>query len=104
MSGDKLRDIASVIRSKNAGPLLLTLDVILPNSETFDRVINSGAIEALPMAKLYGVSHNEVIVTPYLQALAIKITLPRRYRSGGPQDTDVYGAQQHVPLFNVEIK
>ena len=103
MSGDKLKDIASVIRSKNAGPLLLTLDVILPDCETFDRVVNSGALAASHMAALYGVSHNEVIVTPYAQALAIKITLPRRHRSGGPEDTDVYGAQQHVPLFNVEI-
>ena len=103
MSADKLRDIASVIRSKNAGPLLLTLDVILPDFETFSRVVDSGALAASRMADLYRVSHNEVSVTPYAQALAIKITLPRRFRSGGPQDTDVYGAQQHVPLFNVEI-
>ena len=103
MSGDKLKDIASVIRSKNAGPLLLTLDVILPDYETFERVVNSGGLAASRMAALYGVSHNEVTVTPYAQALAIKITLPRRQRSGGPEDTDVYGAQQHVPLFDVEI-
>ena len=103
MSRDKLKDIASVIRSKNAGPLLLTLDVILPDFKTFDRVVNSGALSPSRMADLYGVSHNEVSVVPYSQALAIKITLPRKYRSGGPEDTDVYGAQQHVPLFNVEI-
>ena len=103
MSRDKLKDIASVIRSKNAGPLLLTLDVILPDFKTFDRVINSGALSPSRMADLYGVSNNEVSVVPYSQALAIKITLPRKYRSGGPEDTDVYGAQQHVPLFNVEI-
>ena len=104
MSGDKLKDIASVIRSKNAGPLLLTLDVILPDYETFNRVLASGALAPSHMAILYRVSHNEITVTPYAQALAIKITLPRRHRSGGPEDTDVYGAQQHVPLFNVEIK
>ena len=103
MNRDKLKDIASVIRSKNAGPLLLTLDVILPDFKTFDRVVNSGALSPSRMADLYRVSHNEVSVVPYSQALAIKITLPRKYRSGGPEDTDVYGAQQHVPLFNIEI-
>ena len=103
MSGDKLREIASVIRSKNAGPLLLTLDIILPDFETFNRVVNSGALEPSRIATKYSVSHNEVHVTPYAQALAIKITMPRRFRSGGPEDTDVYGAQQHVPLFDVEI-
>ena len=38
----KLKDVASVIRSKNAGPLLLTLDVILPDKATFDQVVAAG--------------------------------------------------------------
>ena len=103
MSGHRLKDLARVIRSKNAGPLLLTLDVILPDRETFDRVAGSGALAPERMAALYRVSHNDVMVTPYAQALAIKITLPRRHRSGGPDDSDVYGAQQHVALFDLEI-
>ena len=103
MIGRKLKDVASVIRSKNAGPLLLTLDVILPNKVTFDQVVAAGVLAPERMAELYRVSNNEVSVIPFVQALAIKITLPRRYRSGGPLDSDVYGAQQHVPLFDLEI-
>ena len=103
MIGRKLKDVASVIRSKNAGPLLLTLDVILPDKVTFDQVVAAGVLAPERMAELYQVSHNEVSVIPFVQALAIKITLPRRYRSGGPLDSDVYGAQQHVPLFDLEI-
>ena len=36
-------------------------------------------------------------------ALAIKITIKRPIDSGGIGDTDVYGAQQHAPLFDVSI-
>lgn len=103
MSRQKLKDIAKVIRSKNAGPLLITLDVILPDRATYDRVIAANALTPSTVAKLYGLSDNEVAVTPYAQALAIKMTFPRLHRSGGPRDSDVYGAQQHVPLFDVEI-
>ena len=103
MTRRKLKDVASVIRSKNAGPLLLTLDVILPDQAAFDQVVAAGVLAPARMAELYRVSHNEVSVIPYAQALAIKITLPRRHRSGGPSDSDVYGAQQHVHLFDLKI-
>jgi len=103
MSGRYLKDIATVIRSKNAGPLLLTLDVILPDQETFNCVSASEILASRNIAKIYGVSHNEVVVTSYAQAYAIKVTLPRINRSGGPNDSDVYGAQQHVPLFYLQV-
>ena len=99
----RLADVAKVIRSKNAGPLLLTIDVIFDDQSIYEKVIASGIISIEVFAKLYGVSHNEVAVIPYAQALAIKITLPRLHRSGGPADTDVYGAQQHAPVLNLEF-
>ena len=37
-------DLASVLRSKNAGPLYLTVDIIFDEPEKYDRVVESGAI------------------------------------------------------------
>jgi len=99
----RLADLARVIRSKNAGPLLLTIDVIFDDRDSYDRVIRSGALAADRIAALYGVSHNQTAVLPYPQALAVKITLPRLHRSGGPGDTDVYGAQQHAPMLEILV-
>jgi hypothetical protein len=45
----------------------------------------------------------EIRVTHYAAALAIKIAMPRSVVSGSPGDRDVYGAQQHLPLLSVEI-
>ncbi|MDD5196849.1 MAG: DUF4387 family protein, partial [Candidatus Omnitrophica bacterium] len=39
----------------------------------------------------------------FAQAWAIKITIPRAVASGGIGDTDIYGAQQHAPLYSLKI-
>ena len=36
-------------------------------------------------------------------SIAWKATLPRRIPSGAVGDTDVYGAQQHAPLLDIEV-
>jgi len=98
-----LQELTSVLRSKNAGALLCTLDLMFEDPETYRRVRDSGALSAARIAELYHVSHNEVSIIPYEVALAIKITLPRLVPSGSFGDTDIYGAQQHGPLLTLEI-
>ena len=99
----KLRDLAKVIRSKNAGALLISLDVIFDGEDTYKRVLNSGVLIPRTIAPLYKVSDNEVAVIPFDVALAIKITIPRPFPAGSPGDADIYGAQQHAPLMEIEI-
>ena len=103
MTTVKLKDLAKVIRSKNAGALLVTLDVMFDDSAIYQRVQASGALAPRRLAHLYNISENEIAVIPFDVALAIKITLPRPVLAGSPGDTDVYGAQQHAPLMDIEI-
>ena len=98
-----LKDLAVVCRSKNAGPFDLTLDVVLPDQGTYDKVLRSGAISVQTIAALYGVPEREILITPYAAANAIKITLPRLRPAGEIGDGDVYGAQQHAPLLSLRI-
>jgi hypothetical protein len=99
----RLDAIAKVIRSKNAGPCLLTLDLLLPDQATFNYVAQRASALRRQVAERYGRSENEVAVLPFAPALAIKITLPRDVMSGDVGDRDVYGAQQHAPLLDVEL-
>ncbi len=99
----RLVDLAQVLRSKNAGALLCTLDMMFEDEATYRRVLDSGAINVQRIADLYGVSNNEVSIIPYDVAYAIKVTIPRLARSGDPEDSDIYGAQQHAPLLDIEI-
>ena len=98
-----LIEIASVIRSKNAGPLTLSLDILFQNEASYRHAVESPALTSASIAKLYGLAEADVTVLPYAAARAIKIAMPRWTVAGSPGDRDVYGAQQHAPLLGVEL-
>ena len=99
----KLSDLAQVIRSKNAGPRRLTLDVMFATDAEYQLVAQSPALGAETIGRLYGVAPEAVTIIPYPAGRAIKIVLARRVMAGDPGDSDVYGAQQHAPLLGIEV-
>ncbi len=99
----RLIDLASICKSKNAGPFDLTIDVIFNSRALFGRVAATGILHAALFAKLYRAKESEVLFTPYPAANAFKATLPRLRSAGSFGDSDVYGAQQHAPILNVDI-
>ena len=100
----KLSDLATVIRSKNAGPFELTFDVLFANRDNFERVVRSKILSVAAFADLFRISVSDVIaVVEFEPALAIKVTIRRARSSGAFGETDVYGAQQHAPLLSLEI-
>ena len=99
----KLKDIAKACKSKNAGPFEITLDIMFDDAVLYERVRATGVINAALIAKLYGVPESSVLFTPYAPAFAWKATLPRRIPSGAVGDSDIYGAQQHAPLLDIEV-
>lgn len=99
----RLVDAARVIRSKNAGPLQLTLDLMFPDAARFEMARASPALTAEALAQLYGVAPTSVEVVPFAAAHAIKIVIARPVIAGDAGDADVYGAQQHRPLLDVVL-
>ncbi len=98
-----IREIAQVCKSKNAGPFEVTIDVVFDDRAVFEKVRASGVLGPKLFARLYHVDPEQVLFTVYEAGYAFKATLPRRVPSGDLGDTDVYGAQQHAPLLDVEI-
>jgi hypothetical protein len=100
-----LADLASVIRSKNAGPFVLTLDVFFKDREAFQKVREAGVITKASLADLYRVSEDEILELTFFEpAEALKISIKRWVSSAAPGDTDVFGAQQHVPLMSLRFE
>jgi len=99
-----LAESAPVVRSKNAGAFWITLDVLFDDVDRYRAAKKSGAITADLIAKLYQ-RNLEDIEGPFFidPALAIKMSMVRLVPSGDLDDTDVYGAQQHVPLLNIHV-
>jgi hypothetical protein len=99
----RIRDLAKACKSKNAGPFEVTIDVVFDDRDLFERVRGTGVLGPELFARLYKVRPDQVLFTEYPAGYAFKATLPRLVAAGGIGDTDVYGAQQHAPLLDVEI-
>lgn len=99
-----LRNIAKVVRSKNAGPFEITLDIVFKTREDFEAVRKSGVITRELVSELYNVPTQAIITFGFFELVnAVKITLPRPRVQGGIGETDMHAAQQHVPLQEIKI-
>jgi hypothetical protein len=99
----KLYEAAKLIRSKNAGPFTLTIDILFENVQIYSQVKNSRKITSGLIANMYGLPVQKIKIYECDDALAIKISFPRLVSSGGIGDYDVFGGQQHGPLVELEI-
>jgi hypothetical protein len=99
----RLGESASLIRSKNAGPFVLTLDIMFSERETYNKVRDSGMLTAEVVATLYGVPLEDVDGYTCDNALALKFSMPRRLPQGDFGDGDMHGGQQYAPLLDIEV-
>lgn len=100
----KLRDIAKVIRSKNAGPFEITFDIIFRTKDDYEKVKASGVLNKRLTASLYSLDPQNILTFVFYDAAnAVKITIPRMRPQGSIGEVDMHGAQQYVPLFDIDI-
>ena len=103
-STKKLRDLAKVVRSKNAKPFRLTFDIIFEDAEVYKRFKASKVLTRESFSNLYKVPKESITnFVEFDQGLALKVTIKRPWIQGSPGETDVYGAQQHAPLLDIEV-
>lgn len=99
----RLDQLATVIRSKNAGPCLVTFDLVFPDPAAFAHVAERTNELREQVAGRYHRASADVRVIAFEPALAVKITLPRDVVSGDLGDRDIYGAQQHGGLLDIDL-
>ena len=97
----RLVDYTKILRSKNAGPLFITFDLIFSGSDEMDYVLNK--LTKSDVARAYGIDEKEIDIIAYKVVNSIKITFPRRNISGSLCDNDIYGCQMHIPLAEIII-
>jgi hypothetical protein len=98
----RLRDLAILVRSKNAGPFTLTIDFFFDGEAALRRVTDSGVLTPASVAQAYRVSPDRVKVIAVPQANALKVSLPRPWPAGEVGDCDVAGGQQFLPLLDLQ--
>ena len=97
----KLVDYTKILRSKNAGPLFITFDLIFSGGEEMEYVLKN--LKKSDVARAYGVDEKDIDIIAYEVVNSIKITFPRKNISGSLEDKDIYGCQQHTPLANIVL-
>lgn len=95
--------LAAEVRSKNAGPFWLTLDIFLARGEDYRLLIDSGVLTAQRIAALYHVRAEEVQIFELPVLRAVKISFPRAVPAGSFEDRDQHAGQQHIPLQNLRV-
>lgn len=99
----RLIDTARVIRSKNAGPFELTFDILFREKSHFTTFRECNVLTPKTIATLFRIRESDICSIVYYDPVhAVKFTIRRARPSGDPGDSDIYGAQQHAPLLDLE--
>jgi hypothetical protein len=96
-------DLAELVRSKNAGPFWLTLDIFFDNDAAYARVAQSPQLSPPVIAQAYRVDASEVSIYQIPGIRAIKISFPRPVPQGSFADRDMHSGQQHIPLSRIVV-
>ncbi len=98
-----LFELCSLIRSKNAGPFVLTFDLMFSSPDNYERAKRAQPLTRAGLAALYGQREEDITLVYHDHALAIKASMPRPIFQGELQDSDCYGGQQYVPLLHLQV-
>ena len=94
-------DIALKVRSKNAGPFWVTVDVFCGSPAAFARL--SAALDTAAVAALYGQPVQIVKRFDIADLDVIKFSFPRPVVQGAPDDRDMHGAQWAHLLAEMQV-
>ena len=97
----RLGDLAQGIRSKNAGPFTVTVDVFCGSNAAYARI--RSLLTARRVAELYRVEADSVRRFELPDLDVLKFSFPRPARQGSRLDRDMHAAQLAVLLEELEI-
>jgi hypothetical protein len=97
----ELRSLVTKIRSKNAGPFWLTIDIFCGSQAGFERVRRD--LSTNRVAEVFGADGQDVKRFDIADLAVIKFSLPRPQTQGSAADRDMHGASWAALLGEVEI-
>ena len=99
----KVRDVCRHVRSKQAGPFWVTIDLFFDGQESYQRYHDSEALTGQRFAQLYGTDASQVKRFPVESLSVLKISYPRATAQGGVVERDLHSGQQYVRLLDLEL-
>ena len=99
----KLSDVCCHVRSKNAGPFWITVDLFFEGPEAFATWKDRRGLSAESLSAVFGTDPTLVrrIEAPDLSV--IKFSYPRATPQGGLGERDMHSGQQYVLLLDHDV-
>ena len=93
---DKLGSIVKNIRSKNAGPFWITIDIFCLDAESLKVILKKINIDLI--STLFKTNKRKIKIFKIDNLNVIKISFPRTIVQGHMNDRDMHGAQYSLLL------
>lgn len=97
----RLRDIVQKVRTKNAGPFWLTIDVFCGSPDVYQTVVDN--VSNKQIAALLCVEENTLKRFEISSLNVVKISLPRPCIQGSIKDRDMHGASWGALIGEMEL-
>ena len=99
----KLRDVCQHIRSKQAGPFWVTIDIWFDSQDSFQRHKDSPGLGPQALQKLFGTDPSLVKSIAVPEFHLVKVSYPRATPQGGMVERDMHSGQQYVRLLDADL-
>lgn len=96
-----LGELAHEVRSKNAGPFWVTMELFMRDPEGYAIVADEDFLNEEVIGGLYAVDPAEVQFFRIPELDVVKVSFPRPIAQGSLRDRDIHAGQHHVPLASL---
>ena len=98
-----LADLAHEVRSKNAGPFWVTMELFMREADGYAIAADPSFLDERRIAELYGVDEDDIQMFRIPSLNVVKISFPRPVGQASLRDRDVHSGQHHVPLATLPV-
>lgn len=98
-----LAEKAKYVRSKNAGPFWVTIDIFAETDEDYKEIAKSAFLEKENIGNIYCVDPELVKIFRLPQLKVVKVSIPRVAPQGSKYERDMHAGQQYVQILDCKI-
>ncbi len=98
-----IKDVSRYVRSKNAGPFWMTIDVFCDTREDYETIKKSKDILPEKVAALYDVDIDSIMFFFADDLLTVKFSMPKVNPQGHKYESDMHSGQQFVKILDLEL-
>jgi hypothetical protein len=98
-----LADLALEVRSKNAGPFWVTMELFMRDADGYRLAADPAYLNEQAIARLYRIDAEHIQIFRLPELNVVKISFPRPVSQGSLRDRDIHAGQHHVPLAMLPV-